>query len=293
MIASGRKPRALITGVSGQDGILLTEVLLEKGYEIIGFGRRASMMSRSAVTKLYDRIELFYGDLDDSADIANAIQHLYPDEVYNLAAQSAPRLSWTRSIETGSVTGMGAHRLFEAVRQFRPDCRLYHASSSEMFGIATESPQSERTPFNPNNPYAAAKAYAHNIAKIYRSTHGMFISCGILFNHESPYRSMNFLTQKVTYGAACAKLGIRDSEATNEEGQPIIQGGKLSLGNLDAARDWGHAKDYVQAMWLMLQRQQPDDYVIGTGILRTVRDLCQTAYAHVGANWQEHVISSP
>ncbi len=293
MVASGRKPRALITGITGQDGILLAEALLAKGYEVIGFGRRASILSRSAVKELYDRIELVYGDLDDSVDIADAIQHQSPDEVYNLAAQSAPGLSWTRSIETGSVTGIGAHRLFEAVRRFRPDCRVYHASSSEMFGTVLESPQNETTPFNPANPYAAAKVYAHHMAAIYRKSYGMFISCGILFNHESPYRGMNFLTQKVTYGAACAKLGIIDSVATNEEGEPIVRGGELSLGNLDASRDWGHAKDYVQAMWLMLQRPIADDYVIGTGVLRTVRDLCQTAYSHVNADWREHVISDP
>lgn len=293
MSGYGQKPRALITGITGQDGILLAEALLAKGYDVIGFGRRASIISRSEAKGLYDRIELFYGDLDDSVDIADAIQHHHPDEVYNLAAQSAPGLSWTRSIETGNVTGLGAHRLFEAVRRFKPDCRLYHASSSEMFGIVLESPQHEATPFNPANPYAAAKAYAHHMASIYRQSYGMFICCGILFNHESPYRGMNFLTQKVTYGAACAKLGIRDSVATNEEGEPIVRKGKLSLGNLDASRDWGHAKDYVKAMWLMLQRANADDYVIGTGILRTVRDLCQTAYAHINADWSEHVISDP
>lgn len=291
MSDSGRKPRALITGISGQDGILLAESLLAKGYEVIGFGRRASIMSRTAAKQLSDSIEIFYGDLSDSADIADAIQQLSPDEVYNLASQSAPGLSWTRSIETGDATGIGAHHLFEAVRRFRSDCRIYHASSSEMFGIVLESPQNESTPFNPVNPYAAAKVYAHHMAVIYRESYGMFICCGILFNHESPYRGMNFLTQKVTYGAACAKLGITDSAATNEEGEPIVCGGKLSLGNLDTSRDWGHARDYVQAMWLMLQRPKADDYVIGTGVLRTVRDLCQTAYAHVDLDWREHVIS--
>ena len=293
MVESGRKPRALITGITGQDGILLAEALLDKGYEVVGFGRRASIIARSEAKDLFDKIEVFYGDLDDSVDIVDAIQHHAPDEVYNLAAQSAPGLSWARALETGSVTGMGAHRLFEAVRRFKPDCRLYHASSSEMFGMAQESPQHEGTPFSPANPYAAAKVYAHHIAKIYRKSYDMFICCGILFNHESRYRSINFLTQKVTYGAACTKLGISDSVATNEEGEPIVRGGKLSLGNLDASRDWGHAKDYVQAMWLMLQQPTPDDYVVGTGILRTVRDLCQTAYTYVGADWSEHVVTDP
>ena len=293
MITSERKPRALITGITGQDGILLAEALLTKGYEVIGFGRRASILSRSAAKGLYDRIELVYGDLDDSMDIADAIHRQSPDEVYNLAAQSVPGLSSSRSIETGRVTGIGAHRLFEAVRRFRPDCRIYHASSSEMFGGLIEISQNESTPFNPANPYAAAKLYAHHMAAIYRKSYGMFISCGILFNHESPYRSMNFLTQKVTYGAACAKLGILDSIAKNEEGESIVRNGKLSIGNLDASRDWGYAKDYVQAMWRILQHSKADDFVIGTGVSRTVRELCQVAYAHVNADWREHVISDP
>jgi GDPmannose 4,6-dehydratase len=291
MKISKRKTRALIIGIAGQDGILLADALLAKGYEVVGFGRRASILSRMELKGLLDRVELFYGDLDDPEDIIDAIKHHQPDEIYNLAAQSAPGLSWARSIETGSVTGIGAHRVFEAVRRFKPDCRLYHASSSEMFGVAHESPQNEGTPFNPVNPYATAKVYAHHIASIYRKSYGIFICCGILFNHESPYRNMHFLTQKVAYGAACAKLGILDSVATNEAGEPIVRAGKLSLGNLDASRDWGSAKDYAQAMWLMLQQPNSDDYVIGTGVLRTVRDLCQVAYSHVGLDWCEHVIS--
>lgn len=287
------KRRALITGITGQDGILLAELLVEKGYEVIGFGRRASILTRTDLRWLFDRLVIFSGDLDDSVDIADAIQHYQPDEVYNLAAQSAPGASWAQSLETGNVTGMGAHRLFEAVKRFKKDCRLYHASSSEMFGEVAESPQTEMTPFRPSNPYAAAKVYAHHMANIYRRSYGMFISCGILFNHESRYRGMRFLTQKVTYGAACAKLGISDSAALNEEGEPIVRGGRLSLGNLDAARDWGYAGDYVQAMWLMLQQSTPGDYVIGTGRLRTVRDLCEVAYGYVGVNWKERVVSDP
>jgi GDPmannose 4,6-dehydratase len=288
-----QQPRALITGITGQDGILLAEALLAKGYEVIGFGRRNSILTRTDLKPFFKRIELFHGDLADSVDIAEAIQHFQPGEVYNLASQSAPGLSWSQSLETGEVTAMGAHRLFEAVRRFRPGCRLYHASSSEMFGAVLESPQNESTPFNPSNPYAAAKVYAHQMARIYRHSYGMFISCGILFNHESPYRGMRFLTQKVTYGAACAALGITESAALNEEGEPIVKAGKLSLGNLDAERDWGHAKDYVEAMWRMLQRPAPDDYVIGTGRLRSVRDLCRVAYEHVGRDWHQHVLSDP
>jgi GDPmannose 4,6-dehydratase len=286
-----RKRRALVTGITGQDGILLADSLLRKGYDVTGFGRRESILTRTDLRFLFNRIDLAYGDLSDAVDIADAIQHHQPDEVYNLASQSAPGTSWERSVETGEITGMGAHRLLEAVRRFKPDCRVYQASSSEMFGAVLESPQNELTPFNPTNPYAAAKVYAHHIAGIYRRSYGMFVACGILFNHESPYRGMRFLTQKVTYGAACAKLGIAESQALSEEGDPMIRNGKLALGNLDAARDWGYAKDYVEAMWRMLQQKEPDDFAIGTGQLRTVRDLCAAAYRHVGKDWQDYVVT--
>ena len=293
MTTNTTKKTALVTGITGQDGILLAELLLSKNYEVIGFGRRASILTRTDLKPLFKRLEVFHGDLSDSVDIVEAIQHYQPDEVYNLASQSAPGLSWAQSLETAEVTAIGAHRLFEAVRRFKPSARLYQASSSEMFGAVLESPQSESTPFNPSNPYAASKIYAHMTAGIYRRSYGMFISCGILFNHESPYRAMRFLTQKVAYGAACAKLGVTESKAINEEGEPVVQNGKLSLGNLDAARDWGCASDYVDAMWRMLQQDAPGDFVIGTGRLRKVRDLCEVAYGHVGKNWQEHVISDP
>jgi GDPmannose 4,6-dehydratase len=282
-------PRALITGITGQDGVLLAENLLARGYEVVGFGRRPSILARTDLHVLYKRIKLFSGDAADSVDLADALLHYQPDELYNLAAQSAPGASWAQSLETGEVTAMGAHRLFEAVRRFVPKCRVYHASSSEMFGAVLESPQTETTPFNPANPYAVAKVYAHQMAHVYRRSYGLFISCGILFNHESPLRRTNFLTQKVAYGAACAKLGIRDSRLLNEEGEPVVREGRLTLGNLDAARDWGHARDYVEAMWRILQQPKPDDYVIGTGKLRTVRDLCQAAYSYVGKDWREHV----
>ncbi len=238
-MAKPQTPRvALITGITGQDGTLLAELLLEKGYSVIGFGRRASILSRGDLKQLFKRIEVFHGDLGQSVDIADAVQHYQPDEIYNLGSQSAPGLSWVQSLQTAEVTAIGAHRVFEAVRRFKGDARLYQASSSEMFGAVVESPQNEKTPFNPSNPYAASKCYAHMLAGIYRRSYGMYISCGILFNHESPLRGMRFLTQKVAYGAACAKLGIEQSELLNEEGEPIVQGGKLALGNLDAARDW-------------------------------------------------------
>jgi GDPmannose 4,6-dehydratase len=285
--------RALITGITGQDGVLLAQNLLDRGYEVVGFGRRPSVLARADLHPLFRRITLFYGDASDSVDLADALLHHQPDELYNLAAQSAPGASWTQSLETGEITAMGAHRLFEAVRRFAPKCRVYHASSSEMFGAVLESPQNEETPFNPANPYAAAKVYAHEMAHVYRRSYGMFIACGILFNHESPLRRMNFLTQKVAYGAACAKLGISDSRLLNEEGEPVVRSGMLALGNLDAARDWGHARDYVEAMRRMNQHGQPDDFVVGTGTLRTVRDLCKTAYSYVGKDWRDHVTTDP
>ncbi len=287
------KRKALVAGITGQDGVLVSRLLMQKNYEVVGFGRRKSLLQRTDLRPFFKSIEVFHGDLSDAVDVVEAIQHYQPDEIYNLASQSAPGLSWALSLETAEVTAIGAHRVFEAVRRFKPDCRVYQASSSEMFGAVLESPQNEKTPFNPSNPYAASKVYAHMLAGIYRRSYGLFISCGILFNHESPLRGMRFLTQKVAYGAACAKLGIVDSEALNEEGEPIVQGGKLALGNLDAARDWGSAADYVDAMWRMLQHPVADDYVIGTGRLRTVRDLCAVAYGHVGKNWQDHVVSDP
>jgi GDPmannose 4,6-dehydratase len=285
--------RALITGITGQDGVLLAQNLLERGYEVVGFGRRPSILARTDLHPLFQRITLFHGDAANSVDLADALLHHQPDELYNLAAQSAPGASWAQSLETGEITAMGAHRLFEAVRRFAPACRVYHASSSEMFGAVLESPQNEQTPFNPANPYAAAKVYAHQIARVYRRSYGMFIACGILFNHESPLRRMNFLTQKVAFGAACAKLGVRESRVLNEEGEPVVRDGKLTLGNLDAQRDWGHARDYVEAMRRMLQQDKPDDLVIGTGRLRSVRDLCQAAYGYVGKDWREFVTTDP
>jgi GDPmannose 4,6-dehydratase len=285
--------RALITGITGQDGVLLAGNLLGHGYEVIGFGRRASLLARTDLHELFGRLTLFHGDVANSVDLADALLKHQPDELYNLAAQSAPGASWAQSLETGEITAMGAHRLFEAVRRFAPRCRVYHASSSEMFGAVLQSPQCETTPFNPANPYAAAKVYAHDMARIYRRSYGMFIACGILFNHESPLRRMNFLTQKVALGAACAKLRVRQSRVLNEEGEPLVKDGKVALGNLDAGRDWGHARDYVEAMRRMLQQDQADDFVIGTGRLRTVRDLCQAAYGYVGKDWREYVTTDP
>lgn len=286
-----RSVRALVTGVTGQDGQLLAELLLSKGYEVAGFGRRQSILACTTLDKNRDRLRFLYGDLADAVSIAAAIQDFAPTELYNLAGQSAPGMSWTLAVETGETAGLGALKIYEAVRRLQPQCRIYQASSSEMYGDVLASPQNESTPFKPMNPYAASKVYAHQLAEIYRRSYGMFVSCGILFNHESPLRPMRFLTQKVAYGAACAKRGVMNSSLLNEEGEPIVRNGKLSLGNLDASRDWGYAGDYVQAMWLMLQQDRAEDFVIGTGTLRTVRDLVACAYAHVGLNWQDFVVT--
>ena len=283
--------RALITGITGQDGSFLAELLLEKGYEVFGFARRDSWFRANCASHLADRITVLHGDMSEGVDIATAIVDSEPDEIYNLASQSRPGESWVRAPETLVVNGLGAIRLFEAMRHHRPQARVYHASSSEMFGQALVTPQNEATPFNPVNPYAAAKVYAHEMVRIYRGSYGLHISSGLLFNHESERRPLHFVTQKVAYGAACASLGIVDSPDLNERGNPIVQGGKLALGNLEISRDWGYAGDFVRAMWLMLQRDSPGDYVIGTGKLHTLRDLCETAYRSVGRDWRDCVVT--
>lgn len=283
--------RALITGITGQDGSFLAEFLLERGYEVFGLARLDSWFRPNNASHLADKVQVLFGDMAEGTDIASALQDAKPDEIYNLASQSRPGESWVRAPETLMINGMGAIRLFESVRHACPQARVYHASSSEMFGQTKDLPQNEETPFNPTNPYAAAKVYAHHMMRIYRESYGLFISSGILFNHESERRPLHFVTQKIAYGAACAALGIENSLDLNERGHPIVADGKLSLGNLDIARDWGHAVDFVKAMWLMLQQERPDDFVIGTGKLHTLRQLCDAAYGRVGLNWQDHVIS--
>jgi GDPmannose 4,6-dehydratase len=284
---------ALIIGIAGQNGRLLTELLLDKGYRVAGFGWKETIERSETLRPFHDRIAVCYGDLRDAESLAAALTEHPADEIYNFAAQSQPGLSWQKAVETGEVNGIGAHRLFETVRRMHPKARIFQASSSDMFGAARESPQRETTPFQPNNPYSVAKLYAHQTAGIYRAHHGAYIACGILYNHESRYRDMAFISQKITYGAACAKLGIRDSAAPNEHGEPMVKDGKLTLGNLEATRDWGYAGDYVRAMWLMLQQASPDDFVIGTGVSRSVREMCETAYGIVGLDWREHVESDP
>ncbi len=235
--------KALITGITGQDGSYLAELLLGKGYQVYGIVRKTSHFLHPNIAHLQHSLHLIYADLLDPVSIDLATREVMPDEVYNLASQSAPSESFKQPIHTAEITGIGAHRVLEAVRKACPEARFYQASSSEMFGWVKEIPQTEETPFNPANPYAAAKLYAHNIARIYRASYGMYIANGILFNHESPRRGLGFVTQKVTYAAACAKLGIRDSRFLNESGDPIFRGGKVALGNLDAKRDWGFAGD--------------------------------------------------
>ena len=285
--------RALITGITGQDGSFLAEFLLARGYAVYGLARRESWFRPNNASHLAGRVEILFGDMTEGIDIASAVQDARPDEIYNLASQSRPGESWARAPETLMINGMAAIRLFETVRHACPGAKVYHASSSEMFGRTTGVAQDEGTPFNPQNPYAAAKVYAHQMARIYRESYGMFIATGILFNHESERRPLHFVTQKIAYGAACAALGIGDSPDLNERGRPIVEHGRLALGNLEVARDWGHARDFVRAMWLILQQAEADDFVVGTGIVHTLRDLCAAAYAHVGLDWREHVVSDP
>jgi GDPmannose 4,6-dehydratase len=284
-------PRALITGITGQDGSYLAEYLLDKGYEVCAFTRRESWFRPNNASHLAARIEAYFGDMVDGVDISAAVQESRPDEIYNLASQSRPGESWSRASETLLINGLAATRLFEAVRHVCPGCRVYHASSSEMFGRVDTVQQNEHTPFNPQNPYSAAKVYAHNMARIYRESYGLFIATGILFNHESERRPLHFVTQKIAYGAACAALDIADSPDLNERGRPIVEHGKLALGNLEIARDWGHARDFVRAMWLILQQPQAGDFVVGTGVAHTLKDLCEIAYRHIGLDWRERVVT--
>lgn len=283
------KKTALITGITGQDGSYLSELLLSKGYKVCGIVRKTSHQKHINLSHIQERLTLIYGDLIDPVSLSDIVKFVKPDEIYNLAAQSAPADSFKQPIHTAEITGIGAHRVLEAVRQFCPKAKFYQASSSEMYGWVKKIPQDEETSFNPANPYAAAKLYAHNIAKIYRESYGMFVGCGILFNHESPRRGMGFVTQKVTYAAACAKLGIKTSPHLNEEGEPIMKNGKVGLGNLNAKRDWGFAGDFVEAMWLILQQEKPDDFVIATNDTHTIADLCKEAFGYVNLNWNDFI----
>jgi len=271
-------PKALITGVTGQDGSYLAELLLAKGYEVVGVVRRTSHHSYERIEHLLDRIEVVAADLLDQHSLTVVIQESRPDEVYNLAAQSYVPTSWTQPVLTGEFTALGVTRILEAIRLAHPTARYYQASSSEMFGKVTETPQREDTAFYPRSPYGVAKVYGHWITVNYRESYGLYAVSGILFNHESPRRGIEFVTRKVTDGAARIKLGLAR---------------ELRLGNLEARRDWGFAGDYVEAMWRMLQQDQPQDYVIGSGETHSVRELVELAFAHVGLDYRQHVVSDP
>lgn len=289
-MSNKKQKKALITGITGQDGSYLAEMLLDKGYKVYGLLRRSSDTQAENIVHIQDHLDLIYGDITDAALLDGLFATTGEvDEVYNLAAQSLPGLSFKQPIYTGEVTGLGAHRVFEAVRKHSPKAKVYQASSSELFGWAEESPQNEDTPFRPANPYASSKLYAHNIAQVYRKAYDMFISCGILFNHESPRRGLGYVTQKVAYAAACVAIGVETSPDLNEEGEPIVKGGKVALGNMDASRDWGFSRDYVWAMWKMLQLDEPDVFVVATGKLHSIKELCQAAFSHVGLDWKDHV----
>ena len=270
--------RAIITGITGQDGSYLAELLLEKGYEVIGIVRRLSAPNHWRIAHLLDRIELRPADLLDQLSLIRIVDDVRPHEFYNLAAMSFVPASWDQPMLTGEYNAQGVTRVLEALRQVDTLIRYYQASSSEMFGKVRETPQNELTPFYPRSPYGVSKVFAHHITVNYRESYDLFAVSGLLFNHESPRRGLEFVTRKVSDGVARIKLGLASS---------------LALGNLDAHRDWGFAGDYVRAMWLMLQREQPDDYVIATGTSHSVRDLVETAFSHVGLNWQDYVRTDP
>jgi GDPmannose 4,6-dehydratase len=266
---------ALITGVTGQDGSYLAELLLDKGYHVIGMVRRSSTVTFERIQHIQDDITIIQGDLHDQSSLVDVIERYHPDEVYNLAAQSFVPVSWSQPVLTGEVTGLGVTRLLEAIRLVNAAARFYQASSSEMFGKVREVPQREDTSFYPRSPYGVAKVYAHWITVNYRESYDMFAVSGILFNHESPRRGLEFVTRKITYGVARIKLGLAD---------------ELRLGNLESRRDWGFAGDYVEAMWRMLQQDEPQDYVIGTGKTRTVRELCEIAFGYLGLDYRDYVV---
>ena len=276
------RKRALVTGITGQDGAYLAQHLLARGYDVHGLLRRSASADvidgRLRWLGISDKIAMHDGDLADLSSIVRVLQEVKPGEIYNLAAQSFVKSSWQQPLLTGMITGLGAANMLEATRLVAPDARFYQASSSEMYGMIQEQVQSEKTPFYPRSPYAAAKLYAHWMTVNYRESFGLHASSGILFNHESPLRGIEFVTRKITDGVARIKLGLAD---------------KLALGNLDAKRDWGHARDYVKAMWLMLQQEKPDDYVVATGRTVSVREFCELAFKHVGLKMEQHVVVDP
>lgn len=271
-------PKALITGITGQDGSHLADFLLEKGYEVVGLVRRTSTVNFSRIEHIQDRVTLVSGDMLDQPSLRAAIEEHRPDEVYNLAAQSFVQTSWIQPVFTGEATALSVTRILEAIRTVDPSIRFYQASSSEQFGKVREVPQTETTPFYPRSPYGVAKVYGYWITINYRESYDMHATCGILFNHEGPRRGREFVTRKITHGAASVKLELTD---------------KLALGNLDARRDWGYAGDYVRAMWMMLQQDEPDDYVIATGETHSVEEFCEAAFSYLNLDWRDYVVQDP
>jgi GDPmannose 4,6-dehydratase len=271
-------PTALITGITGQDGSYLAELLLSKGYRVIGMVRRTSTISYERISQFQEQVTIAQGDLHDQSSLMDLFEEYQPDEIYNLAAQSFVPISWTQPVLTGEVTGLGVTRILEAVRLVRPQARFYQASTSEMFGKVREVPQRETTPFYPRSPYGVAKVYGHWITVNYRESYTVFSVSGILFNHESPRRGLEFVTRKISHGVARVKLGLAN---------------ELRMGNLDARRDWGFAGDYVVAMWQMLQQDEPHDFVVGTGETHSVEEFCQVAFEHVGLDYKEYVVQDP
>jgi GDPmannose 4,6-dehydratase len=270
--------KALVTGITGQDGSYLADLLLSQGYEVIGMVRRSSTVNFGRIESFQDRITLAHGDLLDQMSLLDIMREHKPDEVYNLAAQSFVPVSWKQPVLTGEFTALGVTRMLEAMRAVVPEARFYQASSSEMFGKVQEVPQNEKTPFYPRSPYGVAKVYGHWITVNYRESYDLFACSGILFNHESPRRGLEFVTRKITHGAAQVRMGLAD---------------ELRLGNLEARRDWGYAGDFVRAMWLMLQQDEPRDYVVGTGATHSVRELCQLAFGYLDLDWEEYVVADP
>jgi GDPmannose 4,6-dehydratase len=271
-------PTALITGITGQDGSYLADFLLRKGYQVIGMVRRSSTVTFERIEHIQNDIEIIQGDLHDQSSLVSLIEEYHPAEVYNLAAQSFVPTSWKQPVLTGEVTALGVTRMLEAIRLVKPDTRFYQASSSEMFGKVREVPQSEQTPFYPRSPYGVAKVYGHWITVNYRESYNIFACSGILFNHESPRRGLEFVTRKITNGVARIRLGLAN---------------ELRLGNLESRRDWGYAGDYVEAMWLMLQQDEPDDYVVCTGKTHSVKEFCEAAFNHVGLDYRDYVVQDP
>jgi GDPmannose 4,6-dehydratase len=269
---------AIITGITGQDGSYLAELLLSKGYHVVGMMRRSSVVTFERIQHIQDQIDIIQGDLHDQSSLMDLIEQYKPDEVYNLAAQSFVPTSWNQPVLTGEVTALGVTRMLEAVRLLSPKTRYYQASSSEMFGKVDEVPQNECTPFYPRSPYGVAKVYGHWITVNYRESYNLFAVSGILFNHESPRRGTEFVTRKITYGAVRIKLGLAKD---------------LHLGNLDARRDWGYAGDYVDAMWRMIQNDQPVDFVVGTGQTHSVREFCEKAFSYLDLDYHDYVIQDP